>query len=64
MTDCLECGRCLGCDNCTAGPGCYVDQLCTACTPANGRCLDCRDMRREDQTDFWTRYAIENEVCS
>jgi hypothetical protein len=62
--DCTACGRCLGCNNCTAEPGCYVDQLCPTCTPLNGRCLDCRDVRAEDQADWMTRYAIENEVCS
>jgi hypothetical protein len=57
--DCVDCGRCLGCDNCTAEPGCYVDQLCPACTPGAGRCLDCADMRRQDTADLYRRHLKE-----
>ena len=57
---CLGCGN--GYDDNTAG--CYADELCQDCTPAAGRCFDCRDQRRDEMTERMVRYASENEVCS
>jgi hypothetical protein len=57
---------CLGCGRITPDDdnGCLVCDLCEGCTPNAGNCLDCAQMRAEDQADWMTRYAIENEVCS
>jgi hypothetical protein len=59
--------RCTGCGHVTDNDtdnGCYVCDLCEPCTPDKGNCLDCADMRNERNQDFWTRYNLENEVCS
>ena len=62
MTDFL----CIGCGRITLDDdsGCVADDLCADCTPAEGRCLDCRDERAEQRAEFTRQYALENEVCS
>lgn len=57
---CWNCGLARTIDD----NGCLTCDLCEGCTPAAGNCLDCVDMRREDEADKAIRYAIENEVCS
>jgi hypothetical protein len=54
---------CLGCGNripdTEEDAGCLACDLCATCTPNAGNCLDCAQMRAEDQADWMTRYTLE-----
>ena len=52
-------GACWGCGHDHLFSGCLTCDLCADCTPAKGNCLDCRDMRREDQQDRALRLSRE-----
>ena len=48
---------CLGCGRLTPDDdnGCLVCDLCEACTPAEGNCLDCAEQRRVEQSERMRR---------
>lgn len=52
---CTGCGRITPDDD----TGCLACDLCEGCTPAAGNCLDCADMRRENEADRMLRLSKE-----
>lgn len=49
MGDCWNCGLARTVDD----TGCTTCDLCATCSAAAGNCLDCRDLRAEQDAQLW-----------